>query len=65
MRKYSHVSPKLERLLYCRVRIVFTDGDTVEGILSRSQYWSGRYQVRYLEGCVHFSKSLVRRVEEL
>lgn len=60
-----HEDKRMNALLGKRVRILFFDGDTEEGILERSEY-SRRYALkRALKGTLCFYKSHVKKIEAL
>lgn len=73
--RYSHRSEKLDALLNQKVKIVFWDETTAEGVL----FWSEKAgsPPRYLSfrgyylnligesGCLHFKKSKIKKIEKL
>lgn len=57
--KYTHESEQLNVLLGKKVRITLFDGDTYIGILQRSEWKQGRYEV----DCLSFRKTHVKKIE--
>lgn len=59
--KYTHESKELNVLLGKKVKVTLFDGTTLTGVLTRSEWKQGRYEVSNYA----FHKTHVKKLEEL